>query len=612
MSVAGHRGVTGADEAGRGHAGTAADGVGAAGRCADAAAGSTTAPVRPAAAPAPARPAPELTHRFAELLAAASLARAILRREARGLAVWTAGLGLLAWYSCVALRDTYSTATLRAAAAALERTPGVAAFTGPGLGMEAAASGDPATAPVVSAIVANEVLLYVALGAAVLAILTVIRHTRATEETGQAELVRAGALRRGGEGAVVLLVLDMELTAVGIAVLVGLILGGMSVGGSFLFAGAAVGVGAVMGTTALLLAQLAPSARAARGLALLALLAAFETRALGDVLRVSDRPGGWISLLSPIGWAQATGPWTVDRWWWLLVPVVVADVVGLVALRLSVRREIGVPSFPLPEAPGADRPGPRGHLALALRTRGAALAWWVVAGVVVGLLYGSLTGSVQDTLGRMLEQSPYLQAFLGGRLTPRSFLDTVLLYVVLLAAAAGVGLVLSVWREERGGRADVVVAAPRSRATRLVDGVVVAAGGSLAVLVAGGACLGVTGAATAGDWALARDALLAAVGAWPACLVLIGAAALLIGVGRSAGAVGWSLYAAAACVAALAGALDLPQWVRDLSPLTHSPRVLALGLGADGVSWTGAAVMLVLAVVLAGAGAWLVGRRDLR
>lgn len=558
------------------------------------------------------RSAPELTDRFAELLAAASLSRATLRREARGLLVWALGLGLLAWYSCVALRDTYSTAALRAAAAALERTPGVAAFTGPGLGLERAAAGDPTTAPAVSAIVANEVLLYVALGAAVLAILTVIRHTRATEETGQAELVRAGALRRGAEGGVVLLVLDMELTVVGIAVLVGLLLGGSAVGGSFLFAGAAAGVGAVMGTTALLLAQLAPSARAARGLSLLALLAAFETRALGDVLRVSDRPGGWISLLSPIAWAQATGPWTVNRWWWLLVPVVVADVVGLVALRLSTRRDIGAPSFPLPEAPGADRPGPRGHLALALRTRGTALAWWVVAGVVVGLLYGSLTGSVQDTLGRMLEQSPYLQAFLGGHLTPRSFLDTVLLYVVLLGAAAGVGLVLSVWREELGGRADVVVAAPRARATRLVDGVLVAAGGSLAVLVVGGACLGVTGAATAGDWALARDTLLASLGAWPACLVLIGTGALLIGIGRAAGAVGWTLYAAAACVSALAGALDLPQWVRDLSPLTHSPRVLALGLGADGVSWTGAAVMLVLAVLLAAAGAWLTGRRDLR
>lgn len=604
MSAAGPRGVTGADDAGRGHAGTVADGVGAS--------GSTTSPSRPAAAPAPARPAPELTDRFAELLAAASLARAILRREARGFAVWAAGLGLLAWYSCVALRDTYSTATLRAAAAALERTPGVAAFTGPGLGMESAASGDPATAPAVSAIVANEVLLYVALGAAVLAILTVIRHTRATEETGQAELVRAGALRRGAEGGVVLLGLDVQLTAVGIAVLIGLLLGGMGVGGAFLFAGAAVGVGAVMGTTALLLAQLAPSARAARGLSLLVLLAAFETRALGDVLRVSDRPGGWISLLSPIGWAQATGPWTVDRWWWLIVPVVVADAVGLVALRLSARRDIGSPSFPLPEAPGADRPGPRRPLALALRTRGAALAWWVVAGVVVGLLYGSLTGSVQDTIGRMLEESPYLQAFLGGRLTPRSFLDTVLLYVVLLAAAAGVGLVLSVWREELGGRADVVVAAPRARATRLVDGVLVAAGGSLAVLGAGGACLGVTGAATVGDWDLARDTVLAALGAWPACLVLVGVAALLIGIGRAAGVVGWALYAAAACVAALAGALDLPQWVRDLSPLTHSPRVLSLGLGADGVSWTGAVVMLVLAAVLSGAGAWLVGRRDLR
>ena len=184
----------------------------------------TASSVVSGAAASSTRSAPELTDRFAELLAAASLSRAILRREARGLAVWALGLGVLAWYSCVALRDTYSTAALRAAAAALERTPGVAAFTGPGLGMEFAASGDSTTAPALSAIVANEVLLYVALGAAVLAILTVIRHTRATEETGQAELVRAGALRRGAEGGVVLLVLDMELTVVGIAVLVGLLL----------------------------------------------------------------------------------------------------------------------------------------------------------------------------------------------------------------------------------------------------------------------------------------------------------------------------------------------------------------------------------------------------
>lgn len=554
-------------------------------------------------------PRPELTDRFAELLAAASLARAILRREARGLCVWALGLGLLCWYSVVALRETYGTPELRLASGVLQSTPGVAAFTGPGLGMEGALAG---VSPSLEAIVANEVLLYVALGASVYAILLVVRHTRATEENGQAELVRAGALRRGAEGAVVLLVLDIALTALGLAVLLGLLAGGVGAVGAVLFAGAGMAAGAVLAGVALLLAQLAPSARSARALSLLILLAAFETRAVGDVLRASDMPGSWISLLSPLGWAQAAGPWTVNRWWWILIATAVADLLLLAGARVSARRDVGSPAIALPEPPGADRPGPRGPLALAWRTRGGAAAWWVLGAAVLGALYGSLTGSIETSLAAMIRDSPYLSAFLGGSLTARSFLALVMLVLDLVGLGAGVALIVSGWHEEVSGRADVLVVAPRPRATRLVASLVVAALGSLAALVVGAGCLGGGGALTVGDPTLLRDALLAALGAWPACLVLIGASALLTGLGRAAGSLAWAVYGLIAAMAVFSDLLGLPQWLRDLTPLEHAPRVLALGLGADGVSWLGALVMTVAGCLLAAIGVWLTGRRDLR
>ena len=81
-----------------------------------------TLPATPSATQPPTRPAASEDYPTAvvELLAMAALARAILRRELRGLLIWAASLGLLAWYSVDALRRTYGTPELLRAGAGLD------------------------------------------------------------------------------------------------------------------------------------------------------------------------------------------------------------------------------------------------------------------------------------------------------------------------------------------------------------------------------------------------------------------------------------------------------------------------------------------------------------
>lgn len=552
-----------------------------------------------------------------------ALARTLARTEARSLLAWALTLGVLAWYSVDALASTYATAELRLAGAVLASTPGVAAFTGPGLGLEAAArAGEGAAhaatlAPSLGALVADEVLLYLIVPAAVHALLTVTRHTRAAEDTGLAEVVRSGAVGR----------LTLPLTAaavetccqviIGVAVSVGLLVSGLPAGGAVLAGGATAATGLAFAGLALAAGQLLPTARAVRGAGLLLLLAAFEVRAVGDVARVSDTPWGWVSLLSPLGWAQATGPWSTQQWGWLAPLLATAVLAGAGAVGLARGRDLGATALPLPQAPGAGRPGPRGLAALIARTHGGAVAAWCLGGIVVAGLYGSIAGSVESTLADMLTSSPYLEAFVGSSLTVRSFLQLVTQYLGYIAAGSAVALTLTAWSDERTGRAALIVASPCPRWRRLAVAAGAGAATSLAVVLLSGVTLAATTALTTGQADLAGACLLACLLSFPSCLLLAGLSALATGVGRAAGALSWTLFAAALLIAMLAAPLDLPGVVADLSPLTHVPDVLTGGTDVltrsapTAPGWLALVVLSALGAVAAWAGCVLVSRRDL-
>src|SRR5215470_14745142 len=148
--------------------------------------------------------------------------------------------------------------------------------------------------------------VWAAIFAALMSVFLVIRHTRADEEAGRLELVGSAAVGR------------LAALTAGLLVVV-LVLLGLPVAGSVAFALAITTCGLAFAAVAALAAQLAAGARAARGIAIGVLGAAYLLRAVGD----ASGAGGvsWLTWLSPLGWTEMLRPYTSDRWWVLALPL---------------------------------------------------------------------------------------------------------------------------------------------------------------------------------------------------------------------------------------------------------------------------------------------------
>ncbi len=133
--------------------------------------------------------------------------------------------------------------------------------------------------------------VWAALAAALMSIFLVIRHTRADEEAGRGELIGSAAT---GRLAPLTAALGVAVTAS--AVLTGLLLAalvflGLPAAGSAVFALVITTCGLALAAVAAVTAQLCASARAARGIAIGVLGAAYLLRAVGDAADAGG-PGG--------------------------------------------------------------------------------------------------------------------------------------------------------------------------------------------------------------------------------------------------------------------------------------------------------------------------------
>jgi ABC-2 type transport system permease protein len=239
---------------------------------------------------------------------------------------------------------------------------------------------------------AFEVFLTMAVVVALMSIFLVVRHTRADEEAGRAELVRATRVGRHAPllAAVALLVLANLGVAVAVAVVA--VVAGLGVAGAVLLGASLAGVGLVHGALAAVAAQLTAHARSALALAGSLVGLSVLLRAAGDV---RDDALSW---LSPIGWGQATYPYHLDRWWPLLLCLGTAGVAVGVALALLDRRDHGAGMLPgRPGRPHAPR-SLGGPLGLAWRLQRGTVAGWTAGIVVSGLAFGSLVRATEDLL----------------------------------------------------------------------------------------------------------------------------------------------------------------------------------------------------------------------
>ncbi len=436
---------------------------------------------------------------------------------------------------------------------------------------------------------------------AVAVILTVIRHTRADEETGRTELLDSTAVGRYASLTAALLLSFGASVATGVIGATGLLTAGVPAGGSLAFGAALAASGLVFTAVGAVAAQLSPTARFARSAAFAALAVAFTLRAVGDA------GDGSLSWFSPLGWSLQVRPYAGDRWWVLLLHLATSTALTLVAYRLLAARDVGAGL--LAERPG---PGTAGRalgsaFGLAWRLDRGALALWTVGLCLYGLLIGSVVHGIGDELGGSNAARDLVARMGGTSALEEAFLAVAFAMTGMMAAAFAISLTLRLHQEESAQRGETTLAGSVSRTRWLASHLTLALAGSAVALVAGGVGAGLLYGAAAGDLdgrlgAVTATAAIQLPAAWLGSAVTLA----LFGLAPRFAPVAWGVLVGFVALYLIGSLAGLPQWLLDLEPFAHTPRIGA-GFTAVPLLW-----LLAIDAALFALGVMGFRRRDVR
>lgn len=455
---------------------------------------------------------------------------------------------------------------------------------------------------------------FTAVLAGLMSIFLVVRHTRAEEDQGRAELVGSTLVTRAASLYATLALGALANLILAVVVAAGFTSAGLPVAGSVLAGAAVGGAGLFFMAAAALLAQIMPSSRSANGAAAALVGGAYLIRGTGDALGTADASllhvtAAWPSLLSPIGWGQRIRPFTDADPLPLLVLAAAALVLAAAAVALRNARDLGA-SYIAGNESGVERAsvGLVSMLGLAWRLQRGTLASWCFAAAALGAMAGGLGPLVGDALAGNASLMELMNRLLPGEASTVDLFTTAMLGVAgILAAAAGIQAVLRLWAEEAEGRAELLLAVPVSRTRWLGGTLAVAASSTTAVAAVAGASAAVVLAAGQAAGSGPGTVLAAALAHVPAALVFPALTLLVFALApRWSSAVGWGTLAAALVLGQFGELLGLPDWLQDLSPFRHSS-----AMPVEAFQLEGALLMAAVAIATAVAATQLIRERDI-
>lgn len=513
----------------------------------------------------------------------ATLLRLALRRDRIRLTVWLGLLTLLMAYTPGALEMAYPAAEQRLARVNLMQTPAGTIMGGPMFGGDQTALG---------AMIANELMLTMIVATSILAILTVIRHTRRDEESGAAELVLSSVVGRHARTGAALILVGAVNAVLTVTMTVALVGNGFGAIDSAALSLGITSVAMVFGALAAVTAQLWRQARTASGAAMGALALAVLIRGIGDVI---DNSGSALSWFSPIAWAQQMRSFVDLRWWPLLMLIGLAATLVLTAGALESRRQYDDGII----GSSGERPHARAIpnvFVLHLTLQRGQLIGWSVGLFLAGLAFGSMTTSLLDAAqqNELLARLLAVSGTDGIHTTMSQF----------LAAAAGAYVVSAVLRthsDEESGLSEPVLAAAVSRWQWLLTSVAAALTGAAALLFCAGLGNGLGAGLTIAEPATVWRLTGAGLTFLPAMAVLAAVAALAVALRRPW--IGWLAVTFVVVSLYLGALLRLPQWLLDASPVgqTTAPTEFPV---------TALATMLLVAAAGTLLAGWIYRRRD--
>jgi ABC-2 type transport system permease protein len=492
-----------------------------------------------------------------DLTGTATLTRFVLRRDRVRIGVWIAAIVLLVLSTAASVKGLFPTqADLDEAAESIHGNAAAIVFNGPDQALDT-----------MGGQVAFQIGAFGLVLMALMAVFMVGRETRAEEESGRLELVRAMPVGRHAPTAAAMIVAGGMSVVVGVLISLSVLSQGLPAEGCLVFGASFLATGLVFSAVALVAAQVTENTRVVYGLSGVVLGAAFVLRAAGDV------GDGTLSWFSPIGWAQKSRPWAGDEWWPLLLPL--AATASLVALAgfLATRRDVGGGLVQPRPGPATAAPGLGSPLGLARRLQRGSLIAWTAGLAVTGIAYGSVANDVEDLVGDS-DSLKEIIARAGGSLVD-SYLATSLLMLALIGSGFAISSVLRLRSEETALHAEPVLATPVSRTRWAASHLVMAVGGSAVVVGATGLCMGLTYGIAADDLGQTLRVFASSLAYLPAVWLLIGLALALFAFLPRATLAAWGVLAVCFIIGLLSDVLNLPSWADDLSPFEHVPQVPA-------------------------------------